>query len=146
MYSVWKVDASAHKTEYTRDAYATVLGNVRALADKASPNFFIFSAERKPDPAPRGIARSSTSEFKIRLRSAILLHRDRATANPWSGRPLPGFNWLERAILPECRSSYIVCVHGWMDIGKAKCLRSTPRAQSLAHSGRSTVGGHCSPG
>jgi hypothetical protein len=30
--------ASTFQTEYTRDAYATVLGDVRALVDKASPN------------------------------------------------------------------------------------------------------------
>jgi hypothetical protein len=34
-----------HKTEYTRDAYATVLGDIRALVDKASPSFFILSVE-----------------------------------------------------------------------------------------------------
>ena len=34
-----------HNTEYTRDANATVLGDVRALVDKASPNFFIFSVQ-----------------------------------------------------------------------------------------------------
>jgi hypothetical protein len=42
VYSVRNVAAPVHKTEYTRDAYATVLGDVLALVDKASPNFFIF--------------------------------------------------------------------------------------------------------
>ena len=45
MYSVLHVDDSVPATEYTRDAYATVLGNVRALVDKASPSFFIVSVE-----------------------------------------------------------------------------------------------------
>jgi hypothetical protein len=45
VYSVWNVDAPLRETEYTRDAYATVLGDFHALVDKASLNFFILSVE-----------------------------------------------------------------------------------------------------
>jgi hypothetical protein len=52
VYSVSCVGASTCQTEYTRDAYATVLGDVRAPLGKASPTkpegrvYTIDSAEK----------------------------------------------------------------------------------------------------